>query len=158
MALDGILNIIEGLTNLDTHAEVLKIVEANADSIIDFQQAQMYEGIGGDGEYIRPFYSEDPYFKKPGAALAYAQWKQRITPNPNRPLDVPNLFINGYFYKSLTAVFSDNVYSVRSKNNLGEKVFAEHPNAEGLSPKNSQEFAETITIPEFTKILDKILQ
>src|SRR6185437_364222 len=129
------------------------IVEDNTDAIADLQREQMLEGRGVDGEYIRPFYSENPFFKKPGAAQRYAEWKQKITPNAKRPLDVPNLFINGKFHDSLSAKVDGEVFEIETSAEFGDKVFEVHQNAQGLDAEKRLEFAETITLPAVKEAL-----
>lgn len=153
MALDGMKAFIDKLTAFDFGKELGVIVEEYADVLGDLQREQMSEGRGVDGQYIRPFYSEDPYFKTPAAAEKYALWKQKITPNPKRPKDVPNLLINGYFYGSLKAKVSGPVFTIDSDVELGEKVFEEHKNAQGLNEEKRLEFAETFTLPNITMTL-----
>lgn len=144
---------IDKLTAFDFGKELETIVEEHADILGDLQREQMSDGRGVDGQYIRPFYSEDPYFKTPLAAERYAAWKEKITPNPKRPKDVPNLLINGYFYGSLKAKVSGQVFTIDSNVELGEKVFEEHPNAQGLNAEKRLEFAETFTMPNIAAAL-----
>lgn len=138
---------ISSLQAFDFGQELELIVEENKDMLANLQREQMMEGRGADGEYIRPFYSEDPYFKTPEAAKLYAEWKQRSFPNPKRPLDVPNLYINGYFHRSIFAKVSGQEFILTTNVELGDKVFDEHPNAQGLNEEKRLHFAETITIP-----------
>lgn len=156
MPLDGIKQLIDNLTAFDFGQELTEIVVNYADVLGDLQREQMSEGRGVDGEYIRPFYSEDPYFKTAKAAADYANWKERITPNPKRPKDVPNLLINGYFYSSLKAKVEGDVFEIDSNVSLGEKVLDEHPNAQGLNAEKRLEFAETFTLPDIkASLLEK---
>lgn len=148
MPFPGAEKLIKDLTAFDFGKEMTDIIVEYADVLGDMQREQMSEGRGVDGEYIRPFYSEDPYFKTKAQAKAYAEWKQRITPNPKRPFDVPNLLINGYFYRSLVAKVKGQVFDIESSVSLGEKVFEEHPNAQGLNAQKRLEFAETFTLPD----------
>jgi len=62
--------------------------------------SQLYDGKTRTGENLSPTYLEDPYFKTYEQAVAYSDWKDRITPNPKRTRFVPNLIINGYYYSS----------------------------------------------------------
>ena len=153
--LDNLLDIINGLKNFDTTKEVNSIVEANKDTITELQKEQMLEGRGADGQFIRPFYSEDPYFKSAASAARYAEWKSKITPNEKRPKDVPNLFIDGTFHSSLFTKIGGGVFSIETKSFVGEKIFEEHPNAAGLDEENRKEFATKVTLPEFGKVLEQ---
>lgn len=145
--------LINDLTAFDFGKELETIVEDHVDVLADLQREQMSEGKGVDGNYIRPFYSEDPYFKTPAAAERYALWKEKITPNPKRPKDVPNLLINGYFYGSLVSKVSSGIFTIDSNVELGEKVIEEHPNAQGLNEEKRLEFAETFTLPIIKTVL-----
>lgn len=153
MPLDNFKSLIDNLQAFDFGQEMVKIVEDNTDTIADLQRDQMLEGRGVDGEYIRPFYSEDPWFKKPGAAERYARWKQEITPNPQRPLDVPNLIVTGVFHDSLTAGVSGDEFEINTSASFGEDVFTEHPTAQGLDEEKRLLFAETITLPSISESL-----
>lgn len=155
MPLERFKKLIGSLQSLDFGNELVTIVENNVATLADLQREQMLEGRSVDGDYIRPFYSEDPYFKTAEAAKHYAEWKQRISPHPDRPLDVPNLFINGYFHKSLFAKVSGSEFTITTNVELGEKVFDEHENAQGLNEEKRQEFAQTITLPAITKVLEE---
>lgn len=153
MPLDGMKGLINNLQAFDFGQEMQGIVHEYVDVLADLQREQMSEGRGVDGEYIRPFYSEDPYFKTAFAAEKYAEWKQKITPNPKRPKDVPNLFINGYFYSTLRPKLVASVFEIDSPSSLGEKVLEEHPTAQGLNAEKRKEFADMFTLPGITTSL-----
>lgn len=151
--LDDFKNRIGALQAFDFGKELETIVEQNAETIADLQRDQMLEGRGVDGEYIRPFYSEDPYFKSVEAAERYAEWKERITPNPQRPKDVPNLIINGAFHNSLFVKVFDGKFEIDTNVAFGEKVFESHQNAQGLDEEKRLLFAEAITLPAIKEVL-----
>lgn len=151
--LDDFENRIASLGAFDFGQELETIVEQNTDEIVDLQRKQMLEGRGADGEYIRPFYSENPYFKSAAAAQRYAEWKQRIAPNPLRPLDVPNLFITGLFHDSLRAKVNGELFEIETDASFGQNVFDMHKNAQGLDEDSRLEFAETITLPAIQEVL-----
>jgi len=152
--LDGLKKIIDDLGSFDPQKEYETIIEDNAEIIVDLNRDQMMEGRGVDGEFLRPYYSENPYFKTPESAARYARWKQKITPNPQRPLDVPNLFINGYLHGSLYGKVTgkDTLYTqfeVESDVPFAESAFRVHKNALGLNAEKRLLFAEEILLPEF---------
>lgn len=154
--LDDFAQKIAKLQAFDFGKELEEIVEDHADDIADLQREQMLEGKGVDGQYIRPFYSENPFFKTPGAAERYALWKQKITPNSNRPVDVPNLIVVGVFHKSLSAKVSGGLFEIQTDASFGDKVFDVHKNAQGLDEESRLEFAENFTLPEIkTRLLAK---
>lgn len=69
--------------------------------LLELQRDQMYAGLNAKGQYITPYYSQDPWFKSKESAARYAAWKARLNQRrpapylPPRPEDVPNLIING---------------------------------------------------------------
>lgn len=149
MPFDAAQEWISRLEAFDFGKQLHDTVNKYADQLSDLQLEQWYEGRDKDGEYIRPFYSEDPYFESPKQAKAYAAWKQRITPNPKRPEDVPNLIINGYFYSTIKPKITGDIFTIfSSDHDLGDKVLDDHPNAAGLSPEKRLVFAETFTMPD----------
>lgn len=79
-------------------------VNITADDLVIFNRDQMYDGRRRDQEDISPSYYEDPYFKTREAAEKYSNWKDKITPNPNRRKGTPNLFIVGTFHGTITAL------------------------------------------------------
>lgn len=81
----------------------------------EFITEQLYSGVNGEEEPLRPKYSEDPYFntfKNPKKeAERYRKWKMKIQPPARsylgfrpRNADTPNLIIKGDFYASITAI------------------------------------------------------
>jgi hypothetical protein len=151
MALDGLKNLVNSLSKFNWEVELDIIVTNNLDKVIELQQEQMMEGKGVDGEFIRPFYSENPYFKTPEAAHKYALWKAKITPNSKRPLDVPNLYINGYYQGSIKARVSAKTLAIGSDSSISDAVEDVHKNALGLNAEKRLQFATEITLPEITK-------
>jgi hypothetical protein len=77
-----------------------KAMQLTAPQLLDENQTQLFDGKLRDGNDLSPSYLTDPYFKTPLAALNYSNWKDHITPNPNRRPGVPNLFIDGTFYST----------------------------------------------------------
>jgi hypothetical protein len=152
MGLD-LKELIDSIEVFDPEAEVIQIVEENTAKIADMQRDQMLEGRGVDGDFIRPYYSENPYFKTPEAAKRYAKWKQKITPNPQRPEDVPNLTINNFFHNSLSSKVDGDEFEIETDASFGEDVFSVHKNARGLNEEKRLLFAENITLPKFAQVL-----
>lgn len=100
--------------------EVLETMEEHTDVMVNCVCEQMYSGMDGKGEPLSPTYDNDTYFDQPGIwhgrQKDYERWKAKITPPragtmlglPARPLNVPNLFINGKFYSEIFA-YRDNL-------------------------------------------------
>lgn len=85
------------------------------DMFEEFVTEQLYSGVNGEEEPLRPKYSEDPYFnafRNPKKeAERYRKWKMKIQPPARsylgfrpRNSDTPNLIIRGDFYASITAI------------------------------------------------------
>lgn len=153
--LDDLLKLADSINRFDTERVIVGIIDDNKEKIVDLQKEQLLEGMGADGQYIRPFYSENPYFKSLGAAMRYAKWKQVISPNPKRPEDVPNLFINGYLHNSLFVDIQGQTVDIDSTVPFADEVFSVHKNAIGLDESNRKVFAETVTLPEFAKVFEQ---
>lgn len=103
------------------------------DTIVELNRAQLWDGERADGKSIVPRYSQDPYFKTKQAAAEYAAWKQRITPSPVRDSDTPNLYINGYFHRSIIAEKEKDTIKVSSGVKLGQELDQKYKNIFGLN-------------------------
>lgn len=92
-------------------------IHGDSELVEDFVREQLYSGVNGDEESLKPTYSQDPYFKEnfgrnwKKRAKAYAKWKKSIQPPARsylgfrpRAMDTPNLIIRGDFYSSITAI------------------------------------------------------
>ncbi len=92
-------------------------MHGDTDRIEEFVVEQLYSGLNGDEEPLRPTYTQDPYFKEiygkhwKKHAVGYAKWKKKIQPPARsylgfrpRAMDTPNLIIRGDFYSSITAI------------------------------------------------------
>lgn len=101
---------------------VLRALSYSATEYEDLLRDQLLHGKGSDGQDLKPGYLEDPYFKTPAAALRYAQWKKKISPNVGRNFNAPNLYITGYYHKRLKVfVFADGL-SIDNFAMFGEEV------------------------------------
>lgn len=106
------------------------------DHIINMNLDQLWDGKDIDGNDIRPFYSEDPYFKTKKQALAYKAWKQKITPNSKRNPDAPNLYITGEYYRSKVLQLNNDEIVFKTTSPLGNNIEANHKNIEGLNEEH----------------------
>ena len=81
-------------------------LQENNIEVADLVREQLYSGLDGNTDSLRPGYSEDPYFRETTSMWhndpdGYIEWKRKITPPiksprlnlPPRPVDVPNLYI-----------------------------------------------------------------
>lgn len=91
-----------------------QLIQANGMELGGYVREQLWSGLDGDEKELRPTYLTDPYFKERyGSAWRlmaerYADWKMEITPPSSgrlgfrpRSREVPNLFIDGTFHRSI---------------------------------------------------------
>ena len=110
MTAKGLLKKVETLQK-DTDAIVVHVFDAHKADLVAINNNQLYDGKTRFESDLLPSYFDDPYFKTKAAAIAYSDWKERITPNPKRKLGTPNLFINGYYHASRHVdIFIDKIY------------------------------------------------
>lgn len=159
MPLDNLKRKIEALEDFDWERELYDIILRHAAEAEELQRDQMQRGLDADGEYIRPFYSENPYFKTRKQARDYAEWKQRISPGSDRPMDVPNLFINGFYQYSLHLQVSGTKYDFASDvaEKLANEIESVHKNVIGLNPEYRQQFYFRIVRKEMKKLIEEKL-
>lgn len=109
----------------------------NKEKVTELIRQQLLEGKDSKGDYLKPTYSTDPYFKKPGAGERYAEWKAKLFPSANRPKDVPNLIITGEFHRSIDFSvngelinYTSNVYfGAGVMNKFGDKILGLTPDS-----------------------------
>lgn len=113
---------------------VLECLASSSDAVIDLIQEQIYSGVDGEGHYLSPTYDEDPFFEKPGRwyhkASIYKYWKEIITPPVRspllcldpRPVEVPNLFIDGTFFGQINASMHGDMLDVSPGNGNGPDI------------------------------------
>lgn len=77
-------------------------IDETKDDALTIHKDQLMDGKGSDGQDLKPGYREDPFFKTKESAEKYLGWKQKITPNPDRNPNAPNLYINGEYHNSRT--------------------------------------------------------
>lgn len=135
--------------------EAVRIVAKNPEVLEDYNRLQLRKGKGKDGLYLMK-YSDDPYFKgNKEWAEGYANWKKSLGhSDPDKPFDVPDLFINGYTHHNLTvnvvggnAVFQPEVpWAVEVEDKYGGKAF-------GLAPDSKVDYRRSFLLPELVKAI-----
>lgn len=130
-----------------------EVITQNASEVGDLNRDQLYRGLDANGNYLSPKYSEDPFFKSRESALRYAQWKKQITPHPDRPLDVPNLFITGRFHYSRSVEIQGNKVTFPSDDPNAGKIKSKFKNIDGLTDESIQKFRKA---PFYPQLVDKI--
>lgn len=130
----------------------------NRDKIVSMNQEQLYDGKNIKGEDIRPLYTEDSFFKTDAQAKGYIKWKQKITPNSKRNPNAPNLFINGYYHRSIELARNGLKVFLRSVSAgaLGSELSTKYPDTLGLTPEN-QEKANSLILPYVMSFVKKYL-
>lgn len=131
----------------------------NESKIVDLNKAQLYDGKDVSGNDIRPFYSQDSFFKTQAQAQGYIKWKQKITPNSSRNPDAPNLFINGFHYSMIGLLRKgrDVFIGVKSSNQITSSIESKYKNIYGLSPDSQEKVNKEIIIPAINNFLKNTL-
>lgn len=132
---------------------VVESLQEEKPHILDLNREQLYDGKTSLGQDLHPTYYEDTYFKTLEAAVGYSNWKDKITPNSRRTKGVPNLFINGFFYKSidvkidLTGLHFASTFDDENdiKNKYGVNIY-------GLHKENKADVMEVVKPSSISKI------
>lgn len=128
-----ILSLYQKVQNLEAQTDQLitSSLEKTKEALLDQNREQLLAGKSRDGKDLSPTYLEDPYFKSRESAQRYSNWKDRITPNPNRKQGVPNLFINGRLHNAFevkiqgqNVFYSANVpYGAKVEEKFTDKIY-----------------------------------
>ena len=120
----------EGLITGDT---VRIVIMRHPDDILELQKIQLFEGKAGNGEDIRPYYSEDlkpsGYFYSVESAGRYAAWKTDGIKYPysaNRNPDAPNLYINGKFQSELAVQFNPDTLEIIGTTEFAKGIMSKY--------------------------------
>ena len=142
-----IAQMIRNIQNLDFEAEAETAVSMYTKEIEALQKKQMMQGKNNKGELFSPRHSENPWFKKEGAGLRYAAWKQRIT--PETPFDVPNFYVNGYYHNSIFVSVSGRRVNIESNATFAPDIDAVFQNtALGLNQDSKVIVWESFVKPQ----------
>lgn len=147
----SVIELYKNFSSIDLTEIVQEIIGADENKYIELQRNQLWDGKGSDDKNLRPSYSEDPYFKKPGAAERYANWKSKITPNPKRDKDTPNLYVVGKFYSEINLQKTNEGYMYKVAS-FGNKVISKFDKALGLNETTLASEKEN-TLKETLKII-----
>lgn len=116
----------------------VRCLQNNSGVVINEITEQLWCGVDGADNYIEPNYDNDPYFEEPGRwyhkSQAYKKWKNRITPPsrgvmldlPQRPDNVPNLYITGRFYGDISATKIDDGLMLGAPDNDGPAILRKY--------------------------------
>lgn len=143
-----ILELYNRVSQLDTDKIITESVDETKDVILASNKEQLLEGKLSTGADISPTYQEDPFFKTPEAAQRYSDWKDKITPNPNRKPGVPNLFINGFFHNSIKIELQGDAITYSSNVALGGKIQSKYgDNIYGLNANFKSQYLDNYLSP-----------
>lgn len=136
-----------------------KICEQSIDltkgQLLDENKVQLFDGKLKTGLDVSPTYLQDPYFKSPAAAQRYSNWKDVITPNSNRRQDVPNLFIDGTFYKTWSIQMSGDFIKTLSSFRAADAIISTFtPAIWGLGGPYKAYYVNTDLRPVFKRFME----
>lgn len=148
--MNTIANLLRNFSALDTDKVSAVAVDQTKGQLLDENKAQLFAGKLNTGQNLSPTYQEDPYFKTPAAAQRYSDWKDRITPNSERESGVPNLFINGTFFASISIAVDGQIITFDSSFAPSVAIAQKFTDAiYGLGGKYKQEYVEQDLRPVF---------
>jgi hypothetical protein len=156
--MDKLKNLISNLKKIKVESIAKPIIDSKKDIVVQLNKDEMMKGKQNDNNDMRPYYTEDPYFKTKQAALRYAAWKKRITPNQFRKTDSPNLFINGKFHSSLYFQAASKHFTIKTNSALGAKVTSKFKDALGLNIDAIKRLSIIIKDEVVKKYKSKILE
>lgn len=154
--MNTIANLLRKFETLDTDKVSAVAVDQTKGQLLDENKAQLYAGKLNTGQNLSPTYQQDPYFKSPASAQRYSDWKDSITPNSERESGVPNLFIKGTFFASISIVVDGELINFDSffapASDIERKFTA---NIYGLGGKYKQEYVNKDLRPAFKSEMER---
>lgn len=145
MNLNPLLKLIDGLKSLDSEAEVTQIVKVNANRITELMEEQLSAGKDIDGDKRIDGYRPQTIYLKKKFGLGLGAQTDRVT-----------FFMKGDLYKSLFTTVNDKKFKVFSPLPTYDKMVERIGDDKfGVDPEQRLEFAETVTLPEFAKVLEQ---
>lgn len=123
----------------------LKALQSASDDAVRAVSEQLMSGLDGEDAYLEPTYDEDPYFQEIKWYLTengvryhgsegYKRWKETITKPkrgpmldlPARPVEVPNLWIDGTFHGSIHAVNTSLGIDIRATGGRSAEIVGKY--------------------------------
>lgn len=124
------------INRIDPKELMKNISNSLSQEFLELNKTQLMEGKSSEGVNMKPSYLEDTFFKTYIAAKKYRDWKQRITPNPNRDPDAPNLYITGQFHSGFFISQQGNEFVIDSGDKNADNIESKFKHIYGLSPQN----------------------
>lgn len=145
MNLNPLLKLIDGLKSLDSKAEVEKIIIDNRERLTELMQEQLSAGKDISGNKRIDSYAPLTKFLKNKYGSGLGAVTDRVT-----------FFMTGELYGSLHAQVENNSYRITSPlPTFGKMIDRVGDEDYGLNPQGRLEFATTVTLPEFSKVLEE---
>jgi hypothetical protein len=151
-----IAEMLRRFKSVDSGQAAIDVLTASTDDLVSLNLEQMYDGKTNKGVDIRPSYFEDPYFKTYEQAAAYSDWKDKITPNHRRNPGTPNLYINGFFYRSVFAQMRGDSIFFGSSWTEGNDIEQDFKDIYGLGGQHRVIFVNDYLRPQFNKYIEQI--
>lgn len=132
-----------------------EIAKQQKEQLADLNRFQLSEGKNNEGGYL-PRYIDDPYFNSIEGAIGYQIWKRKVSPNPDKPEDVMDLFIRGDLHESIKADVSGNELKLWTNSPIGDDVFQKTKGKFlGLNPESVKDAWEAFFRPKLKKRISR---
>ena len=139
------------------------MLKRQREQLIAHQRDQMYVELDAGGDYVRSYYTDNPYFHSRESALRYAKWKQCLRQRQwppyikkQRPLEVPNLIITGrLIYDNLSLRVTQKYVKFELPT---FDICAKYGKVLGLSPLVLNHYRQRYFLPAFYEELSRQIQ
>jgi len=145
------------INNIKPRDIMNNISNSLSEEFVRLNKEQLMEGKSSLGVDMSPSYLNDPFFKTYLAAKTYRDWKQRITPNPNRNPDAPNLYITGQFHSGFFMNRQGEEFVIDSNDKNTDDIESTFKHVFGLSPKNIEIEKNKILKMSWKEIINLLL-
>lgn len=140
---DALKKTVSALKDFNTEAEVTKIVEDNKGKLTELQKEQLAAGVDISGNPRVDEYRPLTKYIKRTRGKGLGAVTDRVT-----------FFMEGNLYNSLHTVVKDGKFETLSDRFTFQKMIERVGDENyGLDPESRKEFATTVTVPEFRKVL-----
>lgn len=141
------VNVMHNIEALDVEEKAVETLDEKKNEALQLNLVQMFRGLKATQGFISPRYSEDPFFKTRKQALLYAVWKKKISPDTDRPDDVPNLFINGRYHQSIEITADREGYHFKSEDKNAKDIEETFKEIYGLNAESREFFIDETLYP-----------
>lgn len=159
MTIENFNIFIDKLINIKDVSEIksIEILQNQKDFITEINKEQLFDGRATTGEDIRPYHSENKYFKNQEAVQKYIDKKEKFSKNVLRNKNIPNLYINGKFHSEIKSINTTSGVEVVASGKMALKILPDFDNILGLTPQNKNIVAQNIIIPKLIEYLKTYL-